>query len=699
VLNFEDASVDAVLEYLSEVAGFVVIKDTSVDGRVSLLSLQPVSPTEAVTLLNSVLKDRGYAAVQSGRTLKVMTLEEAKKNPIPVRSGSNPDLIEPTDEIITYIIPIQFADAVRLRADLAPLIPSYADMSANQSSNALIYTDTAANVRRIAEIVRALDTHLAGVTEVKVVHLTYANATEAARLVNEIFRTDSSQQGQTRGQAGRFGAGAFSAGGGGGRGQQQQQQDRPRYEPRVTASADARTNTVVVSGPPDTLVVVETVLKDLDANPAEEQGVFTYVVKNGKAANLATVLNNLFRSSQGTAARGTTGGSTFRGGTTGTGTTGTGTGRTGTTGTGTTRGGTSRGGTTLPQMGAGMTATTRTGTVLTQAARSSAGGAATGLAGQVYVVADADSNSVLVMTDPGNFERVRAIIEALDKSVPQVLIKVLIAEVSHDNTMDLGAEFSILNLGPDELGTTLSSDFSIAALADQTGGLIYKIVRGDFTATLLALEKVGKLDVLSRPYILTSDNQAANITVGQRVPFITRTQITDAGQVINTIQYEDVGIILDVTPHINAEGLVIMDVSPQISSLTETTVPISETVNAPVFNQRSAQSRVAIRDGQTIVIGGLMEDRKDETVKKVPILGDIPVLGWLFRYRKTTKVKTELLIFLTPHVAHQPGDLKSMSEDEQKGIKVVPDAVSPGTFDEHMEGMQRGAAKHEEGTE
>ena len=184
--------------------------------------------------------------------------------------------------------------------------------------------------------------------------------------------------------------------------------------------------------------------------------------------------------------------------------------------------------------------------------------------------------------------------------------------------------------------------------------------------------------------------------MGQEVPFITQTRTTETGQTINTIQYEDIGIILNVTPHINPDGLVIMDVSSEISTLTGTTVPISETVNAPVFAKRFAESRVAILDGQTLVIGGLMEDRKTENVRKVPLLGNIPILGWFFRRTVTEKTKTELLIFLTPHVAQVPQALKAMSEDEMAGSKVVPDAVEPGAFDEHMKGMQRGAAQPED---
>jgi type II secretory pathway component HofQ len=154
-----------------------------------------------------------------------------------------------------------------------------------------------------------------------------------------------------------------------------------------------------------------------------------------------------------------------------------------------------------------------------------------------------------------------------------------------------------------------------------------------------------------------------------------------------------------VIPHINRDGLVIMDVAPEISALTGTQIPVSELVSAPVIAKRSAQSRVAIENGQTIVIGGLMEDRKTETVSKVPLLGDIPLLKWAFQRRQMTKSKTELLIFLTPHVAPEPKTLQGMSREETDGVKLVPEAIEPGTYQDHVQGVKRGERSSNEALE
>ena len=331
------------------------------------------------------------------------------------------------------------------------------------------------------------------------------------------------------------------------------------------------------------------------------------------------------------------------------------------------------------------------------------------LTGKVFVVADTDTNSLVVTTAAKNFKRVKDIIDDLDRAVPQVLIKVLICEVTHTNTDDLGVEFSGLNLAGvnavqglsvgqqvpntpviEGRGESAGSNFNV--INNTTGGFMFAMDEKYVTAAVHALSQLNKVNVLSRPYILTSDNQEATIMVGENDPFVTSSQITTDGQVINTIQYQAIGIILDVTPHINGQGLVTIDVYPEISANTGRTVTLNQYASSPIFSQRFAQSRVAIRDGQTIVIGGMMQDELTKEIDKIPLLGDIPVLGLLFQHTNTVKQKTELLIFLTPHVAKEPGELKAMSESEKTGTKIVGDAVEPGAYKNHLHGMELGAS-------
>src|SRR5205823_3872718 len=156
------------------------------------------------------------------------------------------------------------------------------------------------------------------------------------------------------------------------------------------------------------------------------------------------------------------------------------------------------------------------------------------------------------------------------------------------------------------------------------------------------------------------------------------------------IQYSSIGISIDVIPHVNPDGLVGMDIAQEISALADSSIVVTSGVTAPVFTTRRAQTSVYIKDGNTVVIGGLMQDQKSETIDKIPILGDIPLLGELFKHTKNTKTKTELLIFLTPRVASQPDKLPAMSVDDVQHTHLVQNAVYEGAFQEHVRAMQAG---------
>lgn len=727
LLNFKDASIDSVLDELSAVAGFIVVKETPPQGRVTLVSKQPVNSKEAVSLLNTVLNNAGYAAVQQGRILKVMKRDAARHANIPVHSGNDPKDIEPTDELITQVIPLRYADAPQLKTDLQVLVGTD-DFTANATTNSLVITDTSANIRRLVEIIAAMDSKMADAAAVKVFQLKFASASGAAKLINDLFG-DAARRSGTGQESSRFGffgggfpgfpggsdsrGGSSSSSGGRSGGTQQ------RQPARVVASSDDRTNTVVVAGPDEILNVIAGVIKELDANPVAEESVFVYKLKNGQALSIESTINLLFNGTSGTN-RGTSGLQSSRSGVLSSGI------RSGTSGSTSSRGGfggstggfgsstfggssgfgsSGFGGSGLSgSFGSSSTGSSRFGSGGYSPFGGTFGGGsglssstmqnASDLAGQVSIIADPDTNTLLVRTAPKNFERVKQILDELDRPVAQVLIKVLVAEVTHTKALDLGAEFSVLNLrAGGDLGQRGGTNFGIPV--NGTGAVV-QILENDFTATIRALETTGKLDVLSRPYILASDNQLASITVGQRVPFVTNSRITELGQTLNTITYDDIGILLDVIPHINPDGLVIMDVVPTISALTGDTIPISDNADAPIIAKRSAQSRVAVQNGKTVVIGGLMEDRKTETIDKVPLLGDIPILGEAFKRRRVSKAKTELLIFLTPHVAARPDVLRPMSQDELDGAKLTPKAVDPGVFDEHMQGMERGATTQPE---
>jgi general secretion pathway protein D len=307
----------------------------------------------------------------------------------------------------------------------------------------------------------------------------------------------------------------------------------------------------------------------------------------------------------------------------------------------------------------------------------------TSMLGDASISADPDTRRIIVVTDAATNESIKSIIASLDKPKPQVLINVVFLQVTHDNSFDLGAEATYkgpisIKTNPEGIATT---KFGVATqLADASVyGAFYQLIGRDVNATIHALSSVAKTEILSRPSILTRSNQRATIVVGQNVPLIeSSTQNSNGGgtSVTSTITYQDVGIILQVTPFITQAGLVEMIVAPQISSISPTTVSIPGAGNATVIDRRSADTVVVTPSDRTIVIGGLISNQKSDIQSKVPLLGSIPIVGNLFKRSNKGDVKTELLIFLTPHVVATPDDLAILSENERGRLEFAPTAFS-----------------------
>lgn len=296
---------------------------------------------------------------------------------------------------------------------------------------------------------------------------------------------------------------------------------------------------------------------------------------------------------------------------------------------------------------------------------------------------DAESGQIVVIADEETNQYIQQVIESLDQPIPQVLIKVLFLEVTHTKDLDLGVQANYKG----QNGTRMQSVLSDFGLASETRGGIYQLTDTNVELLVRAMAETDKLEVLSRPSIMARNNQEASITVGQTIPYITNSRVTDSGQTINTVSYMDVGIILRVTPHITPDRMVEMDVNPEISKLTSQTVPISDTASAFVIDTRSANTRVVVQDGMTAVIGGMMEDSKTENIKKIPLLGDIPLLGALFRRTVSETVKTELMIFLTPYVLQHPSEVRNASLDEKNRLTMMHEAFDRNQLNKFVDNL------------
>lgn len=314
----------------------------------------------------------------------------------------------------------------------------------------------------------------------------------------------------------------------------------------------------------------------------------------------------------------------------------------------------------------------------------------TTMVGDATISSDVDTRQLIVVTDAMTNENIKAIIASLDRPKPQVLINVVFLQVTHGDNFDLGAEATYrgpiaIKTNPDGIATTNFGIASQRAVDSTFYGAFYELIGRDVNATIHALSGVTKTEILSRPSILTRSNQQATILVGQSVPLLdTSTQNTTSGSITSTINYRDVGIILRVTPFITADGLVEMIISPEISALSATTVSLPGAGNSPVIDRRAADTVVVTPSDRTIVIGGLISSQKNDTASKVPILGDIPILGYAFKRKKKEDVKTELLIFLTPHVVRTPQDLAVLSDTERARLNMAPKAFQKSEMDKFL---------------
>lgn len=304
--------------------------------------------------------------------------------------------------------------------------------------------------------------------------------------------------------------------------------------------------------------------------------------------------------------------------------------------------------------------------------------------GEAYIEVDEDTRSLIIVTDEATRQQIEQIIKSLDRPRPQVLLDALFLEVTLTDDLDVGVE-GLWRYRSNGVEGTLGTDFNTTSILQ---GGFHEAIADDWQVTLRMLAQKGALKVLSRPTILAMNNQEAVIMVGQEVPFVTNTRVTEAGQTINTIQYSEVGIILRVTPFITSEGWVQMIVRPEISTLTAERVQISETVSSPVIATRSAETVVVTPNGKTVVIGGLIDNNKTESVQKVPLLGDIPLLGHVFRRTVKRDSRTELLIFLTPHVIRTPDDLVEVTRWRAGRATLAPRAVPDNNLQQFLESLQ-----------
>ncbi|MGV3571859.1 MAG: type II secretion system secretin GspD [Ramlibacter sp.] len=650
-LNFVNAEIDAVARTMAAITGRNIVVDPRVKGTINLATDRPVPPAAAFNQFVVTLRLSGYTVVESGGLLKVVPEAEAKLQGGAVSVGTPGG----GSQIVTQIFRLNFENAGNLVPILRPLISPNNTINVNPGNNSLVITDYADNLQRIGRIIAALD--VSNATDVEVINLQNALASDLAPMVQRLI--DSS---------GSTGPAAATAG-----------QGQADTSFRTTIIAEPRSNSLVVrAANAARMNLVRSLVQRLDQPGAQTANGNIYVVylKNAEAVRLAAVLRAAMAAMP--SATPTPGGQPTGGGAA------------------------SGGGSAFT---GGMNANASTGaspatTPIQGAAQPSTGG---------QIQADPATNSLIITAPEPQYRQLRAVIDRLDARRAQVFVESLIAEVNADKA----AEFGIQWQGPigreggrniGVLGTNFSGggagtniiDLALTAAGQGTTqpsqGLNFGVARrfgGVYVLGFLArfLQNNGDANILSTPNLLTLDNEEAKIVIGQNVPFVTG-QYTNAntgtGGSVNpfqTIERKDVGLTLRVKPQISENGTVRMQIFQEVSSVD----PASRADPSGITtNKRSIESNVLVDDGGVIVLGGLLQDEYSGNQDKVPVVGDVPVFGNLFKSETRTRRKSNLMVFLRPVVVRDAAQADELSLDRydlmrglQEGGQPVPSHVVP----------------------
>ncbi|MEQ8264287.1 type II secretion system secretin GspD [Pseudohaliea sp.] len=598
-VNLKETDIQELIKFVSEVTGTTIVVDPAVKGKVKVVSSRPVSRAELYDLFLSILDVHGYTAVRSGEVIRVIQSKDARSASLPVEDDSR----RVSDEYVTQVIRLDNISAAKLIPVLRPLVPQQAHMAAYAPSNAIIISDTAANISRMVDIIERMDRSATAETEV--VALKYANAGDVVDMLQKL--NDPSQQ-----QAGEA-------------------------EPEVLLVPDQRTNSVLVNGDEIQRARIRRLIGYLDT-PLEQTGnVKVIYLEYAQATEVSEVLTRVMQN--------------------------------------------------ISRL-------------------DSADGKGSGRASEATIEADEGTNSLIITADPNQMAALESVIHRLDIRRAQVLVEAIIVEMEITDGADLGLQWlfanddgafgsninaddararnianAILNPdNPDAEPLANTGDFDVGALAGalaQSPGMTlgWGVVDDDLSMTVIlnALRERTNANILSTPSLLTLDNQEAYITVGQNVPFVTGS-FTNTGTAngaqnpFQTIERENVGITLSVKPHINEGDAVVLDIEQEVSSLTGLT-GAQAMASDLITNERKVQTKVLAEDQRIVVLGGLIKDDVQDAQQKVPILGDIPLLGRLFRNDSINVTKTNLLIFIRPTIIRDGAALEGATALKYKQIR------------------------------
>lgn len=643
-MDYRDADIQDVVQDISEITGRNFLLDPKVKGPITIISPAPIDKEAVWEVFLSALEVRDYTIVETGAVTKVVPLANASTSPLKTYAG---DFTPRTENYITRLYTLENVKATDMVTAINPLISKRGNVQAYKQTNTLIITDSGANIQRIIKIIKQLDREGAR-EQLEVITLKFANPVDVAEKIASLYQTEES--GSPTSSGGRRGRGAAAAVPAGVPGVQSG--ESPMTVSQVLP--DERTNSVIIVATDKALVKIKEFVRQIDVEVKNPKGnIHVYYLEHAKAEELATVLHNL--------ATGAAGG--IR------------------TGSGN-KSGSSTSNTPRPS------AFNRFG-VFPQAQATPAVGAA-GAPGStsaefsqnLKITADPSTNSLLISSTQQDFETLKEVIKKLDIPRRQVFVETVIMELAVNQDRNIGISLSGgANPGGNPIiaGTSFTGlnplALSASSLAGLSGlnaaGLSQKtipITLSDgtttsvpaFSAVLQALETATNVNILSTPNILTTDNQEAEIVVGQNIPFVTESGRDSNNNPIIQVQRQDVAITLRVTPYINENNNIRLDVFQEITELIPNQNADVILNQGPSTTKRSAKTTVVVKGEQTAVLGGLIGDKATISESRIPFLGSIPILGWLFKNQQRQLEKRNLLIFLTPYVINSPEDFKKI---------------------------------------
>ena len=632
-LNFVNSEIDAVVRAIAQFTGKTFIVDPRIKGTLSLVVEQPMSPEQAMAALSGALRLQGIALVESGGVVRVVPEAEAKLQGGPVQSGRPPGSAR-GDELVTQVFRLNYESAPAMVQVLRPLIAPNNTITAYPANNTLVVTDYAENVRRIARIIAAIDTP-AG-SEIDVVRLQHAIASDIAVLLGRLLEPT--------------GAGADAS-------------------QRVSVLAEPSSNSLLIrSASAARASLVRTLIAKLDQPSTSPGNIHVVYLKNAEAARLARTLLGVAGEEQ--AASGLAPLPSPSPGT-------------------------------QPARTGAATSLMRTPSGTPTAPLGPAAAPVSGQVGGAHVQADAATNTLIITAPEAVYRNLRAVIDKLDVRRAQVFIESLIVEVTSDQAAEFGIQWQG-GLGRFESGSGTGiaggtnfggSGQNILGIAQNPAsagpGLNIGIARGQITLPGIgtvtnlqflarALEQHSKANILSTPNILTLDNEEARIIVGQNVPFITGQFLNSAsagGATVNpfqTIERRDVGLTLRVRPQISEGGTIKLVIYQEVSSVEDRTVAAGI-----ITNMRAIETNVLVDDGAIVVLGGLVQDSVTSGIDKVPLLGDLPIIGQLFRFESRRQQKTNLMVFLRPFVVRDETRARTLAVERYDQMRTVEEQTTP----------------------